>query len=197
MHSSFFVKLDVKVPGEPTQTLVKRSCVRSKDTPESAIAGILQQITGLEQRLIAMVTDSSSHEACCHPDVDDQILTAARVAHEVNRSFCLVIGDDSTPSWDEAPEWQRESSISGVKNVLAHPELTPEQSHQAWFDYKKADGWTYGPMKDVSAKTHPCMVTYDQLPVAQRQKDVLFTRVVRAVLGIPERKEQVNERRTA
>ena len=34
----------------------------------------------------------------------------ARVCHEVNRAYCQALGDDSQPTWEEAPEWQRASA---------------------------------------------------------------------------------------
>jgi hypothetical protein len=41
----------------------------------------------------------------------------ARVAHEVNRSYCEALGDTSQPEWESAPQWQRESAMAGVKFI--------------------------------------------------------------------------------
>ena len=35
---------------------------------------------------------------------------------------------------------------------------------------KQADGWSYGPVKDVEKKEHPCMVTFDELAKADQVK---------------------------
>ena len=35
----------------------------------------------------------------------------AKVAHETNRSFCQTLGDWSQPTWENAPDWQKESAI--------------------------------------------------------------------------------------
>ncbi|WP_018865117.1 RyR domain-containing protein [Thioalkalivibrio sp. ARh3] len=104
----------------------------------------------------------------------------ARVAHEANRAYCLSIGDDSQPTWEDAPEWQRDSAVAGV---IAHLErdLTPEESHESWMRHKAEDGWVYGEEKDPEAKTHPCMVPYEQLPEEQQAKDALFSAVVSAL----------------
>lgn len=106
------------------------------------------------------------------------LLAAARAAHEVNRAYCEGIGDTTQVPWDAAPEWQRDSAIEGVRALLAKPELTPADMHALWLEHKTADGWRYGKTKDVEAKTHPCMVDYDQLPEAQRVKDSLFRATV-------------------
>lgn len=104
--------------------------------------------------------------------------TAAKAAHEINRAYCRAVGDDSQPAWDDAPLWQRDSAVNGVSLHLANPDLTPEQSHENWMAEKTAAGWVYGLEKDPEAKTHPCMVPYDQLPLEQRIKDHLFKAVV-------------------
>lgn len=101
----------------------------------------------------------------------------AELCHEVNRAYCQSIGDNSQPAWELAPQWQKDSAIAGVKMHLAEHK-TPEESHAAWMAHKASDGWVYGPVKDPDAKTHPCMVAYDELPQEQRSKDYLFRAVV-------------------
>lgn len=116
-------------------------------------------------------------------DESDKIETCAHVAHEVNRLYCESIGDHSQVPWYEAPDWQRQSAREGVKNIIADPSFSPEQSHESWMKLKAAEGWMYGPTKDPEAKTHPCMVPYSELPQAQRQKDSLFNAAVRSTLN--------------
>lgn len=112
------------------------------------------------------------------------ILTAAaRAAHEANRSYCLWLRDHSQPHWESAPDWQKESAISGARLIYHNPDTTPRKSHENWLKDKTAEGWVYGPVKCAIDKTHPCMVPYDALPPAQRAKDSIFGAVVRAVLA--------------
>jgi RyR domain. len=106
--------------------------------------------------------------------------TLAAICHEANRALCRAIGDHSQPEWADAPDWQRYSAVAGVKAHLREP-LTPEESHGLWMGHKTNDGWVYGPIKDPVAKTHPCMVPYNQLPPAQRAKDHLFAAIVAAL----------------
>lgn len=101
----------------------------------------------------------------------------AKACHEVNKAYCESIGDKSQPSWEDAPEWQKESAIVGVQFHLSG-DRSPEDSHQSWSEQKVADGWVYGEVKDPVAKTHPCLVPYYQLPLEQRTKDYLFKSVV-------------------
>lgn len=110
---------------------------------------------------------------------DQTIARCAELAHEANRLYCEGIGDASQLPWRDAPAWQRESAINGVRVALSG--ATPEQQHAAWSADKIAAGWVYGPAKDADAKTHPCLVPYADLPDAQRRKDSLYLAVVRAL----------------
>lgn len=107
---------------------------------------------------------------------DPKILACARAAHEVNRAYCIALGDTSQAPWDHAEDWQRTSAMKGVQGVLDGD--TPRQSHESWLDEKSSTGWKYGPVKDAGLKEHPCFVPYDDLPEAQRKKDHLFVSTV-------------------
>lgn len=102
----------------------------------------------------------------------------AKVAHEINRAYCAAMGDNSQPSWEDAPDWQRDSAINGVSFHLNHPDAGPEHSHNNWLKEKVADGWTFGEVKNPDEKKHPCCVPYEQLPREQKAKDYLFRAVV-------------------
>jgi hypothetical protein len=106
----------------------------------------------------------------------------ARVCHEANRAL-QAVQRDSAPSlgWDEAPPWQREFAAECVEHGRAA--VSAEVLHERWCDAKVADGWTFGDVKDDAAKTHPCLVPYDELPQGQRDKDDLFRAVVNALSG--------------
>lgn len=108
----------------------------------------------------------------------------ARMCHEANRSYCISIGDTSQPSWDDAPDWQKESARIGVTAHLASPGMTAEQSHESWLETKRADGWSYGPKKDPENKRHPCFLPYKELPEEQRIKDHIFKAVVHACVSV-------------
>lgn len=105
----------------------------------------------------------------------------ARTCHEANRALCQAFGDDSQLPWAEAADWQRESAIKGVEFALANPAASPSAQHDAWYRDKVADGWVFGFTKDPVAKTHPCMVPYDQLSPEQKAKDYVFKAIVNAM----------------
>jgi RyR domain len=108
--------------------------------------------------------------------------TIAMVCHEANRAYCSTIGDLNQPTWAEAPDWQKESAVEGVRfhlGVLRTGSFpTPSESHEKWLALKRQEGWKYGPVKDPEKKEHPCFLPYDELPVEQRMKDYLFAAIV-------------------
>lgn len=105
----------------------------------------------------------------------------AKLCHEINRIFCEFLGDNSQAPWDQAPDWQKQSCIAGVKAFCQNPLKTPEQSHQDWMDYKLKEGWTFGPKKDPVIKTHPCILPYSELPEEQKLKDLFFLTICRGI----------------
>ena len=107
-----------------------------------------------------------------------QIKEIAKICHEANRAYCQILGDSSQVAWGDAPEWQREGMLAGVEWRLANPEAPFQTGHEKWCERKLADGWAYGPVKDAEAKTHPCLVSYDELPDGQKIKDVIFMSIV-------------------
>lgn len=104
----------------------------------------------------------------------------AHAAHEANRAYCTALGDTSQPPWENAPTWQRDSALEGVRGVLIEGN-GPKESHASWLAAKRRDGWVYGPTKNPDTKEHPCMVEYDELPEHQKIKDTIFVNTVRVM----------------
>lgn len=115
-----------------------------------------------------------------------QIETIARVCHDANRAWQRENQEEVSPAWDDAPAEQRASAIEGVQMHLAGGKFPmrlslEERSHNAWMERKLRAGWRFGPVKDFTAKTHPCILPYESLPEWQRRKDSLFRAIVRAL----------------
>lgn len=102
----------------------------------------------------------------------------AKVCHDAIRSFCMTHGDTSHKSWEEAPFAIKQSAIAGVVWLIQNPNAKLNALHENWRKYKQIEGWIYGPEKDFDAKTHPCMVPYEELAPEQQVKDKLFRAIV-------------------
>ena len=119
-------------------------------------------------------------------NINQQVIERiAKVCHEANRAYCgaycAAMGDLTQPSWADAPEWQKSSTINSVCFHIENPDATPENSHESWLKQKQEEGWTYGPVKDAEKKEHPCFVPYADLPVEQKAKDYIFRAIIHAM----------------
>ena len=94
-----------------------------------------------------------------------------------------AIDDPALGSWDESRGEVRDSARSGVIDLLVNTAWGPQESHEAWLAYKRSHGWSYGTVKSVERRQHPCMVEWSELPAAQRAKDVIFVGIVRSLAG--------------
>jgi hypothetical protein len=103
----------------------------------------------------------------------------AQVCHEANRAFQCVIGEIPSPAWYSDTDEMRFATIESVDAVTAG--ATAAELHETWRQSHLATGWTHGPVKDYERKTHPLLVPYNDLPAAQKDKDVLFRAVVLAL----------------
>lgn len=105
----------------------------------------------------------------------------AQVVHNIQKAFCMSIGDNSLPNWEDAPSEMHTTVIKGVNDLLNNPDAGAGFSHEKWMANKIADGWVYGEVKDWEKKTHPSLISFDQLPAHEVTKDVLFVETVRSL----------------
>jgi hypothetical protein len=109
----------------------------------------------------------------------DKLAACARAAHDVAHTYNRAIGDTLSPPWEDLTSADKAGRIRGAEHAINGG--TPEASHQLWIETRVAEGWVYGPEKNYTAKTSPCLVPYAELPEHQRRKDALFQSVVRAM----------------
>ena len=125
---------------------------------------------------MSTVTDIEIHER------------AAKAVHEANAVYCESYGDPK-PAWDDLEDghWMKQSAHEMVQGLVSGTPASAAEQHEIWMASRKASGWVYGLVKKPYAKppTHPSLVPFAELPVAERLKDDLAVRVACAVLGIP------------
>jgi hypothetical protein len=122
--------------------------------------------------------------------MDQRVELIAAACHQAWYAYTVLALGEEGKTWQEAPEWQRSSIRHAVKFWdeldVAHTsfETLCAATHVAWMNHKLRDGWKLGPVKDEAKKEHPCLVPYEQLPLAQRKKDEVVLRAYLALRGI-------------
>lgn len=73
----------------------------------------------------------------------------------------------------------RAAALNGVAQARRdYP--SPREHHQRWVEFLRDRGWKPGP-RDVNAKIHPNLVSWDGLPPHERDKCRLFLGIVLAM----------------
>lgn len=97
----------------------------------------------------------------------------AVMTHGLNTHYNHVIGDPWVdPPWPGLRPWRQEAIRNGVRAVRSG--MTRRELHENWCRVYRDLGWSWGPVRDMYLKLHPCMTDYADLPLDQRRKDELF-----------------------
>lgn len=63
------------------------------------------------------------------------------------------------------------SEVELSSDIESLTEQLAEHAHEVWAELRTAQGWTYGPARDDSAKKHPCLVPYNELDESEKDFD--------------------------
>lgn len=63
------------------------------------------------------------------------------------------------------------SAINLTNELNPLVEQMAKNVHEVWAARRIADGWTYGEKRDDEKKTHPCLVSYEELPESEKEYD--------------------------
>ena len=61
-----------------------------------------------------------------------------------------------------------------TKDLLELQEAIAENAHEVWAAARKAEGWTYGAVRNDALKQHPDMLPYSALPDSEKEYDRLM-----------------------
>ena len=85
-------------------------------------------------------------------------------------------------------------STAGVElssEIRELTELLARNAHEIWAQQRLAEGWKYGPRRNDSAREHPCLVSYDDLPESEKEYDRrLAIETLRVILALGYRIEK-------
>lgn len=65
-------------------------------------------------------------------------------------------------------------NIPLTDDLVELQEAIAENAHEVWAAARKAEGWTYGPVRNDALKQHPDMLPYSALPDSEKEYDRLM-----------------------
>ncbi len=113
-------------------------------------------------------------------------LSARQIAYAVHETLCAYdrARGKHTVSWVDTPPAQRQAVINVATNVRANPDLDPADRHEAWREAKCAAGWRWGPVYSRPDKWHPNLMSWGELPEADRVREYLMCAMAKALLTL-------------
>ncbi len=63
------------------------------------------------------------------------------------------------------------SDVTLTDDIMKLSELISKNTHEVWSANRIRDGWTYGEARNDAAKTHPCLIPYEDLPESEKEYD--------------------------
>jgi hypothetical protein len=63
------------------------------------------------------------------------------------------------------------SGVTLTDEIVELTERLAENTHDLWARQRMAEGWRYGPKRDDTAKEHPDLVPYGDLPDSEKEYD--------------------------
>lgn len=63
------------------------------------------------------------------------------------------------------------SYVSLPQELVDLSEMIARNVHEVWSKGRIDDGWIYGETRDDTAKTHPCLVPYEELSDSEKEYD--------------------------
>lgn len=116
------------------------------------------------------------------PNVIMNVKSVAKLLHSQNNVIKKLNGEKVLyEDFKDLPEEMSESLLIAIQTYLNNAEITPEQMHNKWLATRASNGWVYGDVISYEAKTHPNMVTYDELPFNQKIKDLALLNVLKII----------------
>jgi len=106
-------------------------------------------------------------------------ITPTEWIYEVARLEAIASSRRIVPEiWSERDEKFRLQMTEYVEGLRGKPLPTPEEAHDSWWRKYKEMGWKYGEVRDTTAKIHPDMVAFGELPKDEQDKDEIFLALV-------------------
>lgn len=109
-------------------------------------------------------------------DAQDLLLRRAQFVYEGARLQAMAVDAPVVPEpWDERELDFKAQFLNIIDRQMGEMRSgSPAELHGGWVQAYIDNGWTYGPVRDTEARTHPDMVPFDRLEQREQDKDAVF-----------------------
>jgi hypothetical protein len=73
-------------------------------------------------------------------------------------------------------DWDAEKLVFSEDDPQDEVSLMARMEHDSWCQRKMEQGWRYGPEKDPARKTNPSLISWDELPEVEKEKNKAYIR---------------------
>lgn len=103
----------------------------------------------------------------------------AQIIHGATAPIGRIACGNPIPVWEDLSVGQRCRAAVAVDDLMRNPHIKePEDFHDIWANPLYDDGWVWGPVYSLKTKQHPCLVPYDELPDAEKIKDMIWASLI-------------------
>jgi hypothetical protein len=108
------------------------------------------------------------------------VSSLAKLIHKCVGTIPRIDGS-KPPKWSKLSFEDKQLSYRAIINILNnYPKFTPEDAHEVWMKAKINQGWKYGEQYNETAKLHPSIVPYDELPDSEKLKDEIWASLIKS-----------------
>ena len=140
-----------------------------------------------------------------------------RLAEQLHGQYCSAVSAPM-PAWNELDAFKKDSNRAAADHILTKIRLLNESDsieagslrraaaayrnagdaridqcrqneHERWLRFHSLHNWQYAPVRDNSARKHPCILPYEQLSDAEKAKDDLAWQQLEQLAGTGEIQE--------
>jgi hypothetical protein len=181
--------------------------IRARLDASSGLSGLIENPMSV-RRPAGRVIPFDLYQRTCSAELVvgglHELLARGLHEHYLSGSGAAVTG----AAWEQLPEEAKEDNRQQARRIqrlltTAGYQINPAQDwdtgagfvrakdiqplarseHELWRQAKQAQGWRLGPLRDRKARTHPDLISWEQLPEEERAKNVAFIRQLPAILA--------------
>jgi len=109
-------------------------------------------------------------------DKEKLIEKRGRFVYESARLAAIAVNAPVIPvEWEKRKKSFKDQFLKAIEmECVENRSGGPHVAHMNWMDAYRKMGWKYGKEYNEEKKTHPDMVSYEELPQKERDKDSVF-----------------------